>query len=86
MPSLVDIKISDKQFMNHFKNSHEITSKSYLTKNLKNNQGCYGKMEKYYPKCFDIGNEVEWVEFLDEYRHNVMLILLKKIHSYFCEK
>lgn len=34
-----------------------MTSKSLLTKNLKQNQSSFGKIDKYYPKCYDIGNQ-----------------------------
>ena len=37
-----DERVGEGQLLNHFKNSHEITSKSYLTKNLKNSSSTYG--------------------------------------------
>ena len=56
MPNFVETRLNQKQLINHFKNSQEITSKSYLTKNLKLAQSSFGKINKYYPKCFDVGN------------------------------
>lgn len=77
-----DEKVGENQMINHFKNSHEITSKSYLTKNLKNSQFVYGCTDGYYPKCFDIGNANECEEFIHEYEKNVMSILLKKVYNH----
>lgn len=56
MPLFTEIKISEKQFINHFKNTFEITSKNLLSKNLKNGQSAYGQINQYFPKCYDVGN------------------------------
>lgn len=76
-----DERVGEGQLLNHFKNSHQLTSKSYLTKNLKNSSSAYGPLD-YYPKCFDIGNAVEFEDFVAEYEKNVMRILLEKVYAH----
>ncbi len=54
LPTLNDFNLQEGQIINHFKGTHEITSKSYLSKNLKAYpQNC----EAFFPKCYDIGKK-----------------------------
>ncbi len=55
------------QFLNHIKNSHELTSKNYLNKNLRLALPQWSSLYKNYPKCFDISQSVEKQNFFEEY-------------------
>lgn len=73
----------DGQFYNHFQNNKEITTKIGLSNNLK--AFCeYGvNFDCFYPRCYDLGNDKELYEFVADFEHTNMMILLKKHIKYF---
>lgn len=56
--------LQDNQFYNHFKNNTELTSKGRLHYNLKNNSSYGVNPEEFFPRCFDLGSDVEREEFI----------------------
>ena len=73
----------DGQFYNHFQNNKELTTKIGLTNNLKDfcEYGIY--FDQFYPRCYDLGNNKDMIEFTADYEHTNMMILLKKHIKYF---
>jgi hypothetical protein len=51
--------LTEKQYLNHIKNSHELTAKNYLNKNLKLYLPQWPTLHKNYPKCFDFSKSEE---------------------------
>jgi hypothetical protein len=53
-PDVIDHSLKQGQFANHIKNSHELTAKNYLNKNLKSYFASWTSLYSFYPKCFDL--------------------------------
>lgn len=45
MPHFTEGRMTHMQSINHFKNTQEMTAKSSLSKNLRNNQSSFGKID-----------------------------------------
>ncbi|CAK66090.1 unnamed protein product (macronuclear) [Paramecium tetraurelia] len=68
----------DGQFYNHFSNTKELTTKSCLLANFKN-QCEYGyDTSTFFPRAFDLGNATDRDDFLKEYERTAVTIILKK--------
>ncbi|CAD8173431.1 unnamed protein product [Paramecium pentaurelia] len=68
----------DGQFYNHFSNTKELTTKSCLLTNFKN-QCEYGyDTSTFFPRAFDLGNATDREDFLKEYERTAVTIILKK--------
>ncbi|CAD8203666.1 unnamed protein product [Paramecium pentaurelia] len=74
-----DYKIlQDGQFYNHFSNTKELTTKSCLLSNFKN-QCEYGyDTSTFFPRAFDLGNITDREDFIKEYERTAVTIILKK--------
>ncbi|CAD8123274.1 unnamed protein product [Paramecium sonneborni] len=71
----------DGQFYNHFSNTKELTTKSCLLANFKN-QCEYGyDTSTFFPRAFDLGNAIDREDFLKEYERTAVTIILKKAIS-----
>jgi hypothetical protein len=54
-PDIIDYHSLKKgQLVNHVKNSHELTAKNYLNKNLKSYLSSCTSLYTFYPKSFDL--------------------------------
>jgi len=71
------------QFYNHFQNNKELTTKIGLTNNLKDFSEYGANFDQFYPRCYDLGNNKEMIEFSADFEHTNMMILLKKHIKYF---
>lgn len=69
------MKLKDGQLYNHFHKSFELTSKSFLSLNLKANQH-FLKTDDFFPETYDIGNEMERNQFIKRFKYHVMMTLL----------
>lgn len=74
--------LAPRQYINHIKNSHELTSKNYLNKNLKNYLPCWPSLQQHYPKCYDLSKNEDKHEFASEYTSQYMFLLLRKLYGY----
>lgn len=53
--------VKHTQGLNHFNNNHHLTSKYGITRRLKTlNLGSGIDSDKFYPKCFDLGDQVDF--------------------------
>ena len=73
----------DGQFYNHFQNNKELTTKIGLTNNLKEFSEYGVNFDEFYPRCYDLGNDKDLMEFSADFEHTNMMILLKKHIKYF---
>lgn len=73
----------DGQYYNHFQNNKELTTKIGLTNNLKEFCEYGANFDQFYPRCYDLGNNKELMEFTADFEHTNMMILLKKHIRYF---
>jgi hypothetical protein len=71
------------QFVNHIRNSHELTAKNYLNKNLKSYLSSWTSLPSCYPKCYDFAISSEKHDFYAQFKKEVMMILLRNIYEYF---
>lgn len=71
LPNSADYLLQAGQLYNHMKNSHELTSKSYLSKNLRNAQ--IPHLDTFFPKCFDLSIASERCELAEEYTYGFMM-------------
>jgi len=76
----------EDQYINHFQNNKEITSKSFLNTNLNNYIESEIVIEDFYPKCYDFSFPDQLVYFKSEYFATVLFIILKKHIIYFRQK
>lgn len=71
------------QFYNHFPDSRELTTKQGLTK-LMNTVTEYGvKIDKFYPRCYDLSENSQIDEFQQDFARTAVLNCLKKHAKYF---
>ncbi len=55
-PDSIDYhNIKPNQTVNHVQNSHELTAKNYLNKNLKSHISQWTSLNTFYPKSYDLG-------------------------------
>lgn len=71
------------QYINHFQNNKEITSKSFLSKNLKAHADTDLNFYEYCPKTYDFSFPEEAKRFVKDYYANCLYCILKKHISYF---
>ncbi|KRX02675.1 hypothetical protein PPERSA_12015 [Pseudocohnilembus persalinus] len=78
------ISLNPGQYFNHFKNNAELTTKSRLLVNLRNNQ-VYGEsmMDEFFPRCYDLGNEQERQDFSNDFDQTAIHNMLKKLYSHY---
>ena len=60
-------KLQQGQYLNHIKNSHELTSKNYLNRNLRLALPQWSGQHGSYPMCFDLSHSAEKQQFFEEY-------------------
>ena len=63
------------QYYNHFQNNKELTTKIGLTNNLKEFCEYGANFDQFYPRCYDLGNNKELMEFTADFEHTNMMIL-----------
>lgn len=73
----------DGQFMNHFNNNKELTTKISLSMNLKNFCDFGINHDDFYPRCYDLGDSKEVQDFEQDFQRTSLLNLLKKHIKYF---
>lgn len=73
----------DGQFMNHFNNNKELTTKIRLSVNLKSFCDCGINHDNFYPRCYDLGDTKEVKDFEKDFQRTSLLNLLKKHINYF---
>lgn len=74
--------LHEGQYFNHFKNNTELTTKGRLFLNL--NNCAYGvNIEEFFPRTFDVGNELEQQTFQSDFEKTALLNLLKSHIAYF---
>lgn len=70
--------LGDCQYFNHFQNNKEITSKSFLKKNLSSYFDPSIEVSTFFPRCYDFASPKEIKEFKKDYFENSALIILRK--------
>ena len=71
--------------VNHFLNNGSITRKSGLIKSLKNLYFKGINPDNFYPRCYNLGIREDYYDFLEDYKLNYIMGILKK-YKIFCEK
>lgn len=66
------------QAYNHFQNNRELTTKSGLLKNLRNITDFKVNIDKFFPRCYDLGDGVQVKELIKDYNRTAILNILKK--------
>lgn len=51
--------LGEGQYVNHIKNSHELTSKNCLNRNLNQHRHLWLDTDRRYPRCFDLSKQPE---------------------------
>lgn len=61
--------LKHSQGVNHFNNNHHLTSKYGLTRRLRTLTLGFGvDADKFYPKCFDLGDQVDFENFVQNFK------------------
>ena len=71
--------------VNHFVNNGSITRKSGLIKSLKNLYIKGINPDNFYPRCYNLGIREDYYDFLEDYKLNYIMCILKK-YKILCEK
>ena len=71
--------------VNHFVNNGSITRKSGLIKSLKNLYFKGINPDNFYPRCYNLGIREDYYDFLEDYKLNYIMGILKK-YKILCEK
>jgi Tubulin-tyrosine ligase family/IQ calmodulin-binding motif len=75
------------QLYNHFPNNRELTTKSGLSKNLRNITDFKVNIDKFFPRSYDLGENSQIKELIEDYNRTAILNLLKKSSKgYFIDK
>ena len=74
------------QYINHFQNNKELTSKSFLKKNLETFVDAELPHYEYFPKSYDLSSPEEAKSLAKDYLMNCVFVLLKKHLIYFCRR
>ena len=75
------------QIFNHFPSNRELTTKSGLAKNLRNVTDFRVRIDKFFPRCYDFGDNLQIKELtIDYHRTNVLNLLKKVAKGYFVEE
>jgi len=74
-----DIKyLEDFQLVNHFEKNASITTKVGLCRNLRNIAWfSNADMNAFYPKCYDLSDEKDYEDFIEEFKYNKAESILK---------
>jgi len=74
-----DIKyLEDFQLVNHFEKNASITTKVGLCRNLRNIAWfSNADMDAFYPKCYDLSDEKDYEDFIEEFKYNKAESILK---------
>lgn len=72
------------QYVNHFQNNKELTSKSFLKRNLENFYDGDLELFDYFPRAYDFSFPQASKSFLSDYITNTLFCILKKTLVY-CE-
>lgn len=81
-PDAIDYNLRADQFVNHVKNSHELTSKHYLNKNLKAYLSSWPTLYSIYPHSYDFAKPAEKQDFYAHFKKEIMMNLLQNIYEY----
>lgn len=76
--------LAPEQYINHFQNNKEITSKSFLKKNLENYFDGELQLYDYFPRSYDFSFPQATKSFVNDYLTNTIFCILKKTLLY-CE-
>ena len=76
--------LTPDQYINHFQNNKEITSKSFLKKNLENFYDGDLDFYDYFPRAYDFSFPQASKNFVGDYLRNTLFCILKKTLVY-CE-
>ena len=74
------------QYINHFQNNKELTSKSFLKKNLEHHFESDLPTYEFFPKSYDFSFPEDAVKFGRDYYVNCLFCILKKHVLYFRRK
>lgn len=74
------------QYINHFQNNKELTSKSFLKKNLEMFVDAEIPHDEYFPKSYDLSSPEEAKALAKDYLLNCLFVVLKKQIVYFCRR
>lgn len=74
------------QYINHFQNNKEITSKAFLSKNLKAHLDTDLNSYVYCPQTYDFSFPEEAKRFVKDYYANCLFCILKRHVAYFRER
>lgn len=66
------------QFFNHFLNNRELTTKSGLSSNLRRFIEYNVKIDEFFPRCYDLGDNPQIIDFKNDYQKTAILNLIKK--------
>lgn len=66
------------QTFNHFLCNRELTTKSGLGKNLRNLMDCKINIDSFFPRCYDLGDNIQIKELVVDYQRTAALNILKK--------
>ncbi len=75
--------LSDGQYLNHFRNNTELTTKGRLLVNLAQHTSHKLALSHYYPTSYDLGNDVERGNFVRAFELNSLYCLIKQHVRYF---
>lgn len=76
--------LAPDQYINHFQNHKELTSKSFLKKNLENFHDGDLQIFDYFPRAYDLSFPQQSKSLLKDYLTNTIFSILKKTLLY-CE-
>ena len=71
------------QMFNHFQFNTEITTKSGLCKSLYNNSYPGMNVDKWFPRCYDLSQNGQCDELMDDYHKTAIQIIIKKHYQMF---
>lgn len=68
------------QFYNHFPNNRELTTKSGLAKNLKSITDFNVNIDNFFPRCYDLSDNLQINELTNDYYRTCIFNIIKKVH------
>jgi len=74
--------LSDGQYYNHFANNQELTMKSGLMKNLLDNSEFGSNALRFFPRCYELGQESQTAEFREDFERTALSNLVKNLWKY----
>ena len=70
---------------NHFPNNSEITTKSGLCRSLYANTNPVMKVDAWFPRCYDLSQNNQTDDLVDDYLSTALQIIIKKHYLMFKE-